>query len=585
VAQAQASLQALAAHLALAYPNENAGRSVILMPLDQTNVPPNQHDLFALAGTLMSVVVGLILLIACGNVANLLLTRATQRRRELAVRLSLGASRQRLIRQLLTESLLLGLVSAGLGIVLAYWSKDLVWKLLPANQRPRGLDTTLDLRVLLYTLGISIGATAIFGLIPAWQASKTSQMTALKDRSDAPSATGKWYGLRGALVMGQVALSLIALVGAGLFIHSLKNAQQMDPGFEVKHELITFVSPGALRYTPAQAEQFYHDVVERVGSLPTVAAAGISDWAPFNGTLQATLFPDTVDMADPRNGKLTPIPSAEPGFFHAAGIAMLSGREFNDHDDASAAQVGIINRALADLFWPGKDPLGRHLRFHSPLGKDKDLQVIGVVQTVKYQTLGEPPQPILYRAMKQDTDLNAVLFVQTKGDPSAAIADVRATITAVDSKMNTNANGTQLVSERMDRNLLGPRFGAELLAGFAGLALLLAAIGTYGVMAYSVSQRTQEIGIRMALGAQPTDVLRMVMGSGMAMVLGGVAAGFAISWMLTSTVSGLLYGIESFDAPIFFVTAALLIAVALFACWLPARRAMRVDPMIALRYE
>ncbi|HEV3219077.1 MAG TPA: ABC transporter permease [Candidatus Acidoferrales bacterium] len=584
LAQAQASVSALGDQLSKEYPDTNSGRNVSLMPFDETNVRPQEHGMFVLAGTLMSVIVGLVLLIACGNVANLLLARANQRRRELAIRVSMGASRGRIVRQLLTESVLLALISAGLGVICAVWSKDLIWKL-RAGGRPEGLDTSTDARVLIFTLGISIVATLLFGLIPALQATRIAQITALKDRSDSHLGGSRWYGFRGILVSAQVALSLIALMGAGLFVHSLLNAQKMDPGFESKSELLVFLNPGDQHYTQPQAEQFYSDALARVRALPMVTAAGISDTMPLNTNTSANMFPEGVNTNDPRLGKMAPEFAVLPGFFSGAGISMLAGRDFNDHDDAQAARVVVVNKALADVMWPGQSPLGKRMYFHAPSGADWNVEVVGEVRTVKVLTLGEDPQPVCYIALKQQYSPYTVLYVHTKEDPDSATATILSAVQSVGPKMTIGGDRVLTLPRLMSETLFSARFGAELLACFASLALLLAAIGTYGVMSYSVGQRTHEIGIRMALGAQRRNILGMVMGNGMAMVLAGTAAAFGASLFLTRTVSALLYGIESFDLISFAATAAILLLVAAVACWLPARRAMRVDPMIALRYE
>src|ERR1017187_609119 len=576
---ARTSMNAMGDRLAQEYPTENSGRNVVMVPLSETNVAPQQHGLFVLVGTLMMVIVGLVLLIACGNVANLLLGRAMQRRRELAIRLSLGASRGRLIRQLLTESLLLGLTAAALGIVCAYWARDLLWSLLPGG-RPEGLDFSLDGRVLLFTLGLSIVATLLFGLVPSLQASKPSQMASLRDRTEAPSGTGRWYGLRGILVTAQIAFSLIALVGSALFIHSLRNAQEVDPGFETKRELVVLLFPGSQHYPQGRAEQFYRDATEKVRALPMVQEAGISNSSPFGLGLSYATFPEGANTNDLRNALQFPVIAVAPGYFSAAGIPLLRGRDVNDHDDAQTDHVVVINQALADAMWRGKDPIGKRMSFAAQPWK---AAVVGVVRTVKAQTLGEPPQPLLYFALKQLYFANAFLYVRTKGDPNAALSSVRSAVQSLDPAMPLSRSRT--VSEIMDRQLTAPRFAAELLAGFGGLALLLAAIGTYGVMAYSVSQRTQEIGIRMALGAQRGDVLRLILGNGMVMVLAGVVVGLGATVIFTRSISTLLYGIGNFDALSFVAAAVVLIAVALVACWLPARHAMRVDPIVALRYE
>jgi predicted permease len=577
--QANLAVHALALTLQKEYPKDNGGRNEMVVPISDTSIPPQLHSIFAKAGALLMVIVGLVLLVACANVANLLLARATQRQREIGVRLALGASRWRLMRQLLTESLVLGLLAGALGIAAAYWGKSVLVSLLPPGLA-RNLDFTLDTRVFAYTFGLAVAATALFGLVPALQASRMDRMAALKDRTGAPTGGTRWYGLRGVLVMMQVALSLVALVGAGLFIHSLSNAQQIDPGFEVKHEMVMFVNLSAEEYAQPQAEAFYRDVVQRLDSLPMVAAASLADSIPMGGGLQRTTFTDGVDTSDPRNGKLTPVIAVGPGFFDAAGITLLRGRDFTDQDDAKGAMAAIVNQAAAWGFWPGRDPLGKHLHF---LGETWDVTVVGEVKTVKYGTLGEPPKPAVYMPLKQHYSPFVTLYVRTKGDPAQAIGSVRE---AVHSMIPTvPLLRVETMSQVLVNSLAAPRIGAELLGTFGLMTLVLAAIGTYGVMSYSVSQRSQEIGVRLTLGAQPGDVLRLILANGMAMVCTGVLAGMGISSLLARSMSALLYGIGAFDAPSFLIMAMLLIGVALAACYVPARRAMRVDPMVALRYE
>ncbi len=579
IAQADDEVHALAAQLQREYPNDNAGRGEMVVPINYTSIPPQAHRIFALAGALLMIIVGLVLLIACANVANLLLARATQRQREIAVRLALGASRNRLIRQLLTESLLLALLAGALGIFCAYWAKSALMSFIPPFLT-RNLDFSLDGRVLFYTFALALVATLIFGLVPALQASRGSSVVALKDRTGAPTGSTRWYGLRGILVMVQVALSLIALGGAGLFIHSLRNAEEINPGFEVQHEMVTFLNPGAQHYQQPQAEALYRDLVQRLDSFPMVSSAGLSDNFPLGGGLARTTFTDGVDTNDPRNGKITPVANISPGFFDAAGISFLEGRNFIESDDATTRQVAIVNEAAARSFWPGKDPIGQHLHF---LGETWIPTVVGVVRTVKYGTLGEPPQPIVYLPLKQYYQDAVVLYVRAKGDPAKAIPVVRSVLHSL--APSVPPLFVQTMPQVLVQSLQAPRMGAELLGTFGLLALVLAAIGTYGVMSYSVNQRTQEIGIRMALGAQPGSVLRLMLLNGMAMVVAGVVVGLGLSVLLAKSMSTLLYGIGMFDAPSFLSTAALLILVALGACYIPARRAMRVDPIVALRYE
>jgi predicted permease len=469
------------------------------------------------------------------------------------------------------------LLAGGLGIIAAYWAKSVLVSLLPPNIVVH-LDFSIDARVLLYTLGLAVVATLLFGLVPALQASRTDRMAVLKDRTGAPTGSARWYGVRGGLVMVQVALSLVALVGAGLFIHSLSNAQKIDPGFEVKHELVMFLDLAPEHYPQAEAENFYRDVVQRLDSLPMVAAASLSDTPPLGGGLERTTFPDGVDTSDPRNGKLTPVEAVAPGFFEAAGVPLLRGRAFTEQDNASGQEVAIVNEAAADTFWPGQDPLGKRLHF---LGETWVVTVVGEVKTVKYVSLGEPPQPAIYFPLKQHYSAFVTLFVRTKGDPMQAIASVRSTVHSMIPSVPLLR--VETVGQVLVDSLTPPKIGAELLGAFGFVAL--ATIGTYGVMSYSVNQRSQEIGIRITLGAQPRDVVRLILANGMAMVAVGIAFGLGFSVLLARGMNQLLYGIGSFDAPSFLITAAILVLVALAACYVPARRAMRVDPIIALRYE
>lgn len=577
--RAEQSIETLGRTLQKNYPTQNGGRGAMLLPISDTVIPPQQRGDFVRAGSLMGVIVGLVLLIACANVANLLLARGTQRQREIAVRLSMGASRARLLRQLLTESLLLGLLAGALAVACAFATRSLINKLIP-NGLPRNVDLSVDGRVLVFTLGLSLVATVLFGLMPALQSSRKDRLAALRDRSDLAAGGTRWYGLRGILVMVQVALSLVALVGAGLFIHSLRNAQDIDTGFEVKHELTILLNLAAQHYPQPKAEQFYQDVVDRLRGMPMVVNAGISDHGPFTQTIARTIFPDGADPNDPRTGRIVPISVVQPGFFSAAGIALLRGRDFTDHDDSNSAMVAVVNQAAAQQFWPNQDPLGKHLRVFLT---NWDINVVGVVNTVKYATLGEPPQAIIYFPLKQQFTPVTFLWVRTKSDAHDALASVRSAVQSLDPTLPLNR--VRPAIEDLDASLTGPRLGAELLGGFGFLALILAAMGTYGVMSYSVSQRTQEIGIRMAMGAQRLDVLRMIIATGMAMVSVGVVAGLILSMALTQSMKNLLYDIGIFDAVSFLSTAAILIAVALVACLIPARRAAKVDPMVALRYE
>jgi macrolide transport system ATP-binding/permease protein len=578
-ARAQQAMDAIGERLEHEYPDDNADRRAALVPIDETTVPADQRSLYIRAGALMMIVVGLVLLIACANVANLLLARATQRRREVAIRLSLGASRGRLIRQMLTESLLLGTAGAALAMLFAKWVRPAFLGLLPGNN-PGNLDVRLDLRVFAFTLALALAATILFGLAPAIQASNPKRVSALHDRTDAPSGTNRWYGLRSMLVTAQVAFSLIALIGAALFLHSLRNAREVNPGFDVSHSVLILLDTKVQGYTQARAEQFYSQVLDRVRALPGISAAGVVDRAPLTGGLGTLAFRQDADASNERNGEATALMRVSPGYFGTAGIALLRGRDFNGHDDADSQKVLIVNQTIADRMWPGQDPIGQQVRFYK---RPWILSVVGVVKTVKYQSLGEPPEPAVYMPLKQLFNWQVFLWARSSGGASKALPEVQAAVQSLAPAFWIGWAGG--VQELVDKNLSNATLAAELLGAFGLLALILAAIGTCGVTYYAVSQRTREIGVRMALGASPRDVLRLILGGAMGAVAGGVAVGMIVSVFLARTVGGFLYGIKGFDSVSFAAASVMLIVVALVACLFPAMRAMRVDPMVALRHE
>jgi len=574
--QAQLAVHALAGQLAQEFPTDDAGRDLTLIPLSQSNVPPNGRSAFLLAGTLLMAIAGLVLLIACANVANLLLVRAAQRQREFAIRMAIGAGRSRLIRQLLAESLLLGLLAALLSIGFAYLVRNALWSLRPPGFGGN-IQLALSMPVLAFTLAVAMLATVLFGLAPALQATRTAPLASLRDRTDSPGGGLRWYGLRGLLVAAQVAFSLIALIGASLFVHSLMNAQKTDTGYDAAHLLVLNPNLQAAGYPQPRADQFYKDAVARLSALPQVAAASVTDTPPLGGGLQRTTFPGGVDTSDTRNGKLTPILAVRPGYFKTMGIPILRGRDFSESDAPGAPLVAIVNQTLAQRLWPGQNPLGKHLQF---LQETWDVTVVGLVPTVKYLTLGEPPQAQVYFSFEQQF-APASILVRTTGDPAAALPSLRAVLHTLDPSLPPLRSRT--VADTISRILAAPTLGAELLAAFGVLALLLAAVGTYGVMSYSVAQRGREIGIRMALGARANDVMRLILGSGLAMVLAGLAAGLAAAAVLSRGLGSILYGINGFDPLSFIVAPAILLAAALLACSLPARRALRIDPNLALR--
>ncbi|MBP1596232.1 MAG: hypothetical protein H6Q05_1609 [Acidobacteria bacterium] len=580
LAKARQAMQKIARNLEQAYPKDNEARSIALVPLTEALVNPNVRGQAVLAGGMMMGAVSLVLLIACANVANLLLARSTVRQREMAVRLSLGAGRIRLVRQLLTESLLMAGLAGLLGLLLAGWGRDLFWMMRPPLLAQNDMDIALDSRVLIFTAAISLLTGLLFGLVPALQATRVDLTHALKVRSGQPHKSGRWLNLRNMLVVAQVALSLIALVGAGLFLRSLQSAQRIDPGFESKNLFMISYDLAGQRYEEAQGRDFMRKVTERVEAIPQVVAAEHASAPPFGGDVMRTVFVEGQDVNDPRNGRLTALLRVGPGYFHAARIPVVRGRAFTERDTKDAPMVAVVNETMARRLWPGEEALGKRFRC---FGESWVIEVVGVARDAKYMTLGEEPMSFMYFPLFQHYTPAVTLLVRTKAEPSDAIGIVRGQIQALDKTLPLVDVNT--IGKIMETVLWAPRMGAGLLALFGLLALLLAAVGLYGVMSYSVVQRTQEIGIRMAMGAQPRDVVRLVLGQAAVIVLVGGLIGVAGAVAVTSMLSSLLYGIGSGDPVAFAGTTLLLVVVALLASYLPCRRATRVDPVVTLRYE
>ncbi len=578
--QAQAEIATIGGRLAREYPNENQGRNATLLPLAQTVINPNIRQVFVLAGGLLMTVVGLVLLIACANVANLLLARASSRKREIAIRLSLGAGRGRLIRQLLTESVLLGLLGGAAGLLIAYWGRDLLMAARPQQFLPAAIDLPLDARVLAFTLGVSILTGLLFGLIPALQASRSDLATELKDRSSQPSGSGR-FNLRSALVVAQVALSLIALVGAGLFLRSLRNTQRIDPGFETRNVIVAAFDLAAQGYDQVRGREFHRRVIEEVSRVPGVRSAALATNLPITGGgIGRTVFPEGVDPTDRSAGVFVTVNTVGVGYFDTLDVAIRSGRQFTGMDREGAPLVIVANEAMAKRFWPGQDAVGKRFKF---FGFDQYCEIVGISEDTKIFTLGEEPQMIAYMPLLQSYEPALVLHARTAGDATAMMEGVRRAVQALEPAMPIT--NVQTVADLIDISLWAPRMGAVLLTIFAGVALALAAIGIYGVMAYAVSTRTQEFGIRMALGAGSRDVLTLVLRQGLVLVACGLGIGLVAALAVTRLVKAFLNGVSPTDPLTFASISALLAAVALAASYLPARRATRVDPMVALRYE
>ncbi|HVT74401.1 MAG TPA: ABC transporter permease [Lacunisphaera sp.] len=578
MAQAEAALKPLGAKLAKDYPAANTARSVRLITLAESMLGPNFRTSVVQAGALLLSLSGLVLLIACANVANLLLARAAARQREVAVRIAVGADRGRLIRQFLTESLLLSLCGGLAGIVIALWTKGVLWSLRPPFV-PDGITVELDARVLGFGLGVSLVTGLLFGLAPAWLTTKPELTTTLKEEGKG-SAPTPLFSFRNFLVAGQIALSVIALVIAGLFIRSMRQAQRADPGWNMDN-LITFtVDTGAQGYTQPTALDYYRRFVERAESIPGVAAAAVADGQLLNFTGRRTLRPQGNDENLRQHGRLYDYLSVDPGYLKMIGIPLVAGRMFTAADDAQHPLVAIVNELFAQQAWPGENPLGKTLKLYND---ERPVEVVGIVKTTTYGAIGEDPDPFAFFPVKQEFSAFAVLHVRTRGDASGMLNTIRKELQALDPAMPLSNSST--MDAIMQQNLWGPRTGASLLGAFGLLAVLLASLGVYGVMAYTVNRRVREIGIRLAIGAQPGDVMRLILNRGLVIAAAGLGFGLVAAFLVARYFQNLLIGVSSSDPLTYAAIAVILAGVALVACWLPARRATKVDPLIALRAE
>jgi len=578
--QAQAGLGVLSHHLQQAYPKSNSDKEAAVFPV--TPVPaPFRGYVVAFTGLLMAVV-SLVLLIACGNAANLLLVQATARRREMAIRAALGAGRRRLIRQVLVESTLVAFLGGGVAFLLAGWIAPALLALKPPSF-PIKLDVPLDWRVLAFTLAVSLATGIIFGLAPALRSARPDVIPVLKDEGSIGGY--RRSRLRSVLVIVQISVCLVLLVSAGLCVRSLINAQSINPGFDTQHVLMAELDPGNLGYSESKARAFYRELIGRVEALPGVTSVSTTGYLPLTTNQDmAVAGPDR--QADPAQG-LPAIDTTDvgPGYFRTMGISLLQGREFTAQDGPGSPGVAIINEAMAKSFWPGKNPVGQRLRTQKgpvPEGRGS-LEIVGVVQTGKYRTLSEDALPFFYRPMLQSYHSKLTLVVRAARDPHNLLPAVRREIQALD------PNVVPFDMETMKEYMALPLFPAHttglLLGAFGFLALVLAMGGLYGVMAYAVSQRTHEIGVRMALGATRVDVIKLMVGHGMLLTLIGIGIGLVGAFGATRVLSSLLYGISPTDPATFFVVSLVLTGVAFAASYIPAHRATKVDPLVALRYE
>jgi len=580
IGAAEASLKTIASQLEKAYPKDNASRSVALTPLADAAVGVNNHDQFVLIGGLMMGIVGLVLLIACVNVANLLLAQAARREKELTLRAALGASGRRVFRQLLTESLVLAILAGVIGIAIAYGGRALLWSFRPPFIRDGDVDISFDSHVLFFTLGVSLVTAVLIGLAPAIKLARPNLIEVLKVGGRGGSVSWARNRFRSLLVVTEIALALVALVGAGLFVRSMQNAQRVDPGFESKNLFVFGFDLGALHYEEGRGQQFFRSAIERAEGSPGVASATIASNFPLGGGLSRTVFPEGQDEASGYRGTLTQLDDIAPNYFKTLRIPLVSGREFTDSDRKDTTLVAVINEAMAKHFWPGQNAVGKRFHFFG----EKDLrEVVGVVRDTVVNNIGEEPQPLAYLPVAQDFSPLATMQVRTNGRPEGVIPMVRSNVQSLDNNLAlTNWN---TVKELLDQGLWAPRMGAALLSVFGGIALILAVVGVYGVLSYSVTQQTPEIGIRMAMGASTNNVLRLVVKQGMRLAIIGLITGLVIAFAAMRLMSSLLFGISAHDPLIFGGVALILATAAVLACYIPARRAARVDPLVALRYE
>ena len=578
--QAEASMKGLAAQLEREYPRENEGRSVRLVPLAQSAIQPNQRAIFVRTGALLASVSGLVLLIACTNIANLLLARAAGRAKEIAVRLSMGSGRGRIVRQLLTESALLAAAGGLAGLVLARWARDTLWAARPDYLAGAEFHPSLNAGVLGFTLAISSLTGLIFGLVPALRATRTNLAVDLKERSGQAVGVPSPWSLRRLLVATQMALSLVALAGAGLFVRSLLFAQRIEPGFDTSHLLVTGVNVATQGYDEARGREFQRRLLDRVRSLPNVESASLASNAPFRGGFARTIFLEGQDSSSGAEGLLTMVDTIGGEYFKTVRIPIVKGRSFTNADNASAPRVAIVNETMARRYWPGREALGERFRFFS---ERAPVEVAGIVRDANYIALGEEPRALAYLPLAQNYTGGVILHVRTACDPASLLGAVKGQVRALDP--NLRLNGAYTVPQIIHEALWAPRTGAALLGIFGILALLLAIVGVYGVVSYSVNQRVREIGIRMALGATPRDVLGQVMREGMTLAAGGLAVGLAAALLAGRALTGLLFGISPTDPATYCAAILLLLAATVAACWFPARRATRIEPTEALRHE
>jgi putative ABC transport system permease protein len=575
--RAASDLATVAARLQQQYPDTNTGWGVIVDGLHDRVVEDFRPALFILVAAVI-----FVLLIACANVANLLLGQAAARQKEMALRSALGASRRRLIRQLLTESVLLAVVSGVIGLCIAFWGNSLFVSLLPANV-PRADQIGVNRWVLAFTLAISILTGVVFGLIPALSASKPDLNETLKEGGRSGTG-GVRQRVRSLLVVVELALALMLLINAGLMIKSLLRIREVKTGFNPSNVLTMQIALPRARYgEDAQSNAFYQQLYERVKGMPGAVSAGLVSSLPLGGSNVYVFFTAEGHENDGENRAPARRLAVSPGYFRTMEIPVVKGREFTEQDTATSQPVAMLNESLAKQLWPDGDAIGKRIKLGTAEVDSPWMSVVGIAADSKQNGLNRSAGTDIYMPYVQDPRRSMALVVRTRSDPAGLVSAVRNEVRGVDA--NQPVYNVRTMEQVTEESVAGQRIFARMLGLFATLALMLAVAGIYGVMSYSVNQRRREIGVRMALGAKPRHVLRMIVGQGMVLVIVGVVVGLLLAFALTRVMESLLFGVSTTDAATFAGISLLLSAVALLSCFIPARRAAKVNPATILRYE
>jgi predicted permease len=582
--QAQSMTNVVTARLAEAYPATDKGMTVLVVPERLARPQPFANNIVPFIAAIFLVLAALVLLLACMNVANILLVRATLRQREMAVRAAMGASRARLIRQLLTESIVLALLGGCGGLLMGEWARGAIFSMLPPTKLPVHLDAGFDWRVFAYALGAALLTGALVGVWPALRAGRTDLNRVLHGAGRSDTAGTGRHRVRSALVVAQVGGSLVLLIVAGLFVRSLWNAQRAYLGFDPNQLLNVSLDPAEVGYDQTHAESFYRDLEAKVRAMPGVQSVSLAFGVPMGMVNDGKQVYMEGHQLDP--GQQAPVVvynHVDAPYFDTMRIPLLRGRAFRENDDAKAPLVAIVNQSMAHQFWGDQDPIGKRFSVKGTTGPF--IEIVGLTGNGKYTFMGWSNEPYFYVPLAQDYTSYHTLQIRSTTPPESLISQVQAQIRAMDSNIPISDVGTMRQSLSGGNGFFVFRVGAILAAAIGILGLVLAVVGVYGVVAFSASQRTREIGIRMAVGANRLDILRLVLRQGLLLVIGGVLSGVLLALLLTRSMGTLLIGVSPTDA-LTFVTATLLLAgIGLWACYGPARRAMKLDPMVALRYE